>query len=244
MNNKLKTKKSCLVCGHRGASGQAPENTLAAFRLAIDMGVDMCELDVQQTRDVRFAVIHDDTLGRTTNGRGAVWKRDLAELQKLDAGRWFGKSFAGERVPSLEEGIAVARGRIKLNIELKVHGHERNVAGLLVDTIRRESFEDECLVSSFDHKLADEVKSIAPEFAVGYIFGAQEFDERIFFGPVDILSAHFPLITEKFMKKVRDHHKQIHAWTVDRPEDMRRMIEIGVDVIITNFPDRLLHPAF
>jgi len=241
MNN---SKKSFLACGHRGASGHAPENTLAAFRLAIDMGVDMCELDIQQTRDDRFAVIHDDTLGRTTNGRGAVWKHDLAELQKFDAGSWFGKSFAGERVPALEEVIAVARGRIKLNIELKVHGHERNAASLLVDTIHREGFERDCLISSFDHELADEVKNIAPEFLVGYIFGAQEFDERVFIGPADVLSAHFPLVTEKFIKKARDHHKQIHIWTVDRPEDMRRMIESGVEVIITNFPDRLLHLSF
>jgi glycerophosphoryl diester phosphodiesterase len=233
-----KKSKSCLLCGHRGASGHAPENTLAAFRLAIDMGVDLCELDVQQTGDDRFAVIHDTTLGRTTNGRGAVWKHTLAALQKLDAGSWYGKSFADERVPSLEDVMALARGSIKLNIELKTHGHERNVAKLLVAAIRRERFENDCLISSFDHRLANEIKSLAPELVVGYIFGKLEFNERLFSGRANVLSAHFPLITGEFIKKARKNMKQIHAWTVDRPEDMRRMVAVETDVIITNYPDR------
>jgi glycerophosphoryl diester phosphodiesterase len=233
------TKKSCLLCGHRGASGHAPENTLAAFRLAIDMGVDLCELDVQQTRDDRFAVIHDDTLARTTNGRGAVWRKSLEKLQKLDAGSWFGKKFADERIPSLEDVIALTRGRIKLNIELKAHGHERNVATLLVDLIRRERFENDCLVSSFDHGLANEIKSIAPDLIVGYIFGRNEFNDNLFSGPAEVLSANFRLITDDFMAKARSRNKQVHVWTVDRPRDAHRMKEFGVEAIITNFPDRL-----
>jgi len=230
--------KHTLICGHRGASGHAPENTLAAFRLAIEMGVEMCELDVQQTMDDRFAVIHDDTLGRTTDGRGAVWKHTFDALQKFDAGSWFGKSFAGERIPSLEEVIDLARGRIRLNIELKVHGHERNVAALLVASIQRERFEEQCLVSSFDHALADEVKSIAPALSVGYIFGKKEFREEVFASPVDVLSVHFSLISDEFIKMARRNHKQVHAWTVDREPDLIKMKKMGVDVIISNFPDR------
>ena len=236
----IKNNKACLVCGHRGASGQAPENTSAAFRLAIDMGADMCELDVQQTRDDRFAVIHDVKLGRTTDGRGLVWKQTLAELQELDAGGWFGRSFAGEHIPALEEVMAISRGRIRLNIELKVHGHERQVAELLMATIRRENFVNDCMVSSFDHRLVNQIKSLAPELTAGYTFSKREFDERLFAGPAEFLSAHFPLITDDFMKRAHACGKQVHAWTVNRTEDMQRLLDSGIDVIITNFPEQFM----
>jgi glycerophosphoryl diester phosphodiesterase len=228
-----------LICGHRGASGYAPENTIAAFRLAMEQGADMCELDVQQTRDDRFAVIHDATLGRTSDGSGPVWKKTLAELQALDAGGWFGRSFAGEGIPSLEQVIHLVRGKMRLHIELKAHGHERQSEELLAAALRRENVANECIVSSFDHDRIDHLKRLAPEIAAGYIFSARQFHDQLFSGAADVLSAHFSLITDDFVKRARSSGKRVHTWTANQTKDMQRLLEAGVDAIITNFPDRL-----
>jgi glycerophosphoryl diester phosphodiesterase len=226
-------------CAHRGASGHAPENTLAAIRLAMEMGAEMCELDVQQTADDRLVVMHDDGLDRTTNGTGNVWEMTLAELQKYDAGSWFDSRFAKEKLTTLEDMIALVRGKMPLNIEAKIHGHERNVASLIVETLRRERFEDECVVTSFDHKVVDEIKTIAPALPVGYIFGWREFSREVFDGKVELLSAHYSLADAAFLERAHGAGKRLHVWTVNDPWHMRRMIEIGVDGIITNYPDRL-----
>lgn len=226
-------------CAHRGASGHAPENTLAAFRVAMEMGAHMSELDVQQTADDRLVLLHDDELERTTNGSGLLWQKELAELQKYEAGSWFAPKFAGEPLPTLEEVVALVRGRMQLNIEVKLHGHERDLARLVVETIRREKFEAECIVTSFGHQVADEIKKLAPEIRVGYIFGKEEYHEGVFNGPVEVLSANHYLISPEFMRKARAAGKDVHVWTVNDKPLMHRMLELGVDAIITNFPDRL-----
>ncbi|MDZ7290776.1 MAG: glycerophosphodiester phosphodiesterase family protein [candidate division KSB1 bacterium] len=226
-------------CAHRGASGYAPENTLAAFRLAMEMGAEMCELDVQQTADDRLVVMHDNTLDRTTNGKGNVWEMTLAELQKYDAGSWFDPRFAGETLPSLEQVVELVRGEMKLNIEVKMHGHERNVAQLVVETLRHEKFVDECVVTSFDRSVADEIKSLAPELKAGYIFGWKEFSSEVFSGKVELLSAHYSLVDASFVERARIAGKSVHVWTVNEQALMRRLMELGVDGIITNYPDRL-----
>jgi glycerophosphoryl diester phosphodiesterase len=226
-------------CAHRGASGHAPENTLAAIRLAMEMGAEMCELDVQQTADDRLVVMHDDALDRTTNGKGNVWEITLAELQKYDAGSWFDPRFAGERLPALEEVIALVRGKMQLNIEAKIHGHERNVASLILETLQRERFEEQCVVTSFDHKIVDEIKTLAPELQVGYIFGWREFSAGVFSGKVELLSTHYSLVDTAFLERAHAAGKKVHIWTVNDQWLMRRMLEMGADGIITNYPDRL-----
>ena len=229
-----------LICAHRGASGYAPENTLAAIRMAMEMGAGMCEIDVQQTADDHLVLLHDDSLERTTNGTGFLWQKTLAELKTYEAGSWFNSKFAGEPLPTLEEAMALVRGRMKLNIEVKLHGHERDVARLVVDTIRRKKFENECIVTSFGHQVADEIKTLAPELQVGYIFGREDHHEGVFTGPVDLLSANHHLVDADFMQKARAAGKQVHAWTVNEKPLMRRLLTLGVDAIITNYPDRLM----
>src|SRR5262249_51516845 len=120
-----------LNIAHRGDSKSHPENTLAAFRAAVEIGVDMCELDVQLTRDGALVVIHDDTVNRTTDGKGAVADLTLDEIRKLDAGARFAGGARGERIPTLEEVFSATRGRCGLNVELKVAGAERKVAQLI-----------------------------------------------------------------------------------------------------------------
>lgn len=226
-------------CAHRGASGHAPENTLAAMRVAMEMGAHMSELDIQQTADDRLVLLHDDDLDRTTSGSGMLWQKPLAELQTYEAGSWFAPQFSGEPLPTLEEVIALVRGKMKLNIEVKLHGHERDIAKLVVETVRREKFEPECIITSFGHNVAAEIKALAPELKVGYIFGKDEYHERVFEGPVEVLSVNHYLISTEFMQRARAAHKEVHVWTVNEKPLMHRMMDLGVDAIITNYPDRL-----
>jgi len=226
-------------CAHRGASGQAPENTLAAFRLAWEMGAEMCELDVQQTADDRLAVMHDSTLERTTNSNGNLWEMTLAELQRHDAGRWYDTRFSGEPIPAVEQVIAFARGKMKLNIEIKTHGHERQLPVLVVETIRREQFMNECVVTSFDWKTVDAIKKLAPELKAGYIFGWKEFSPEVFAAPVELLSTHYSLVDADFVERAHAAGKKVHVWTVNYKWLMRRLRKRGVDGIITNYPARL-----
>ena len=227
-------------CAHRGASGHAPENTLAAFRLAFAMGAEMCELDIQQTADDRLVVMHDDTLERTTNGNGNLWEMTLAELQRYDAGLWYDQKFSGETLTTLEQVIAFARDKMKLNIEVKIHGHERkNLPALVVETIRREKFVGDCVVTSFDWKTVDEIKKLAPELKVGYIFGWKEFAPEVFAGAVELLSTHYSLVDADFIERAHAAAKKVHVWTVNYKWMMRRLRKRGVDGIITNYPERL-----
>lgn len=226
-------------CGHRGASGHAPENTLAAIRLAMEMGAQMTEIDVQQTADDQLVLFHDDSLQRTSSGSGFLWQKTLAELQTLDAGSWFNTKFAGEPLPTLAETMALVRGKIKLNIEVKLHGHERNIAQLVVDAIRRERFEQECIVTSFGFEVAEEIKRLAPELHVGYIFGPLEYREEVFSSNVDVLSTHHSLVDTTFLQKARAANKAVHVWTVNEKSKMNKLIDLRVDAIITNYPDRL-----
>ncbi|MGH7452587.1 MAG: glycerophosphodiester phosphodiesterase, partial [bacterium] len=170
---------------------------------------------------------------------GNVWEMTLAELQQYDAGSWFDPRFAGEKLPALEEVIALVRGKMQLNIEAKIHGHERNVASLIVETLWRERFDDECIVTSFDHKIVDEIKALAPTLQVGCIFGWREFSTEVFSVKVELLSAHYSLVDTAFLKRARAAGKKVHVWTVNDQWLMRRMIEMGVDGIITNYPGRL-----
>ena len=233
-------------CAHRGASGHAPENTIAALEKAIAQGAAMAEIDIQQTADDRFAVFHDDFLDRTTNGVGPLWEKTLAELQTLDAGSWFGPEYAGERIPSLEEVLATTRGRLPLNIELKLHGHERELVELVIRTLHDNNIEDHCLpvslVTCFDHKVAVAVKQADNALTVGAILGRPQYTDGVFNLPVDVLSVEKSLVDKDFMAAARGAGKQVHVWTVNEPEEFRRLIDLGVDAVITNYPDRFPGP--
>ena len=237
---------STINCAHRGASGHAPENTIGAVEKAIAQGAAMSEIDIQQTADDRFAVFHDNLLERTTNGTGPLWSKTLAELQTLDAGSWFGPEWEGERIPSLEEMLEVTRGRLPLNIELKLHGHERGLVDLAIRALHDNNIEDHCpqktMVTSFDHQVAAAIKRADPALTVGAILGKQQFHDGIFTFPVDVLSAEYALVDEDFMARATGAGKQVHVWTVNEPDEFRRMIDLGVDAVITNFPDRFPVP--
>ena len=155
------TTSALMVIAHRGASSYAPENTLAAFDLALQMGVRHIELDVDFTSDGHIVVIHDDTVDRTTNGSGPVTSHTLAALRALDAGSWFGAQFAGERIPTFDEVLARYKGRVHLHTEIK--GRSPSLSQRTADVIRKHGMEGQVTITSFQTVRLEEMRAYAPE---------------------------------------------------------------------------------
>jgi len=226
-----------LNIAHRGASGRFPENTLKAFGAAIDAGAQMCELDVQLTSDGALVVIHDDTVDRTTDGRGPVRAMTLYELKRLDAGIRHGRDFRGERIPTLEEVIALADGRCGLNIELKGAGVERKVCEAIITHHALST----AMVSSFDWDALAIVRHFQPRVRVGLL--ASRWPARLvgaaFEMKAEAINPRSDIVTEDLCIAAHERSLSVYPWTVDEPHEMRRLIAFGVDGIMTNYPERL-----
>ncbi len=222
---------------HRGASGDYPENTLVAFAAAIEAGAEMCELDVQLSADGVAVVIHDDTVDRTTDGRGAVASMTLAQLRRLDAGRRFGSRFTGARIPTLDEVFGLAKGRCALNVELKAAGAEREVCRLA----RAHGALAETIVSSFDWPALGAVRKLEPAMGIGVLADKNPdamLEEAVRLGAVSV-NPRYDMVTRALIERAHQAGLRVLVWTVDRAARMRRMIAMGVDGIMTNYPARL-----
>jgi glycerophosphoryl diester phosphodiesterase len=226
-----------LVIGHRGAAGLAPENTPAAFRQAISVGVDYVELDVRLTKGGGVIAMHDETVDRTTDGRGQVESLTLRELKKLDAGSWFDRSPV-ERVPTLRQVIRLVRGKAKLNIEIKHVSRSPELTGRVVEILISEKFHGSCLITSFDPQILYRVKQLAGDIPVGLLLSERP-SARHFNGFWEVLSCFFAVVDEGVIQMAVSAQKAIHVWTVNEPEWLLRFIRWDVDGIITDFPDRL-----
>jgi glycerophosphoryl diester phosphodiesterase len=235
-----------IVTAHRGFSGEYPENTLASFRAAIAAGADMVELDVHLTRDSELVVIHDDTLERTTDGKGNVADKTLAELKALDAGFRFNLRFAGERIPTLTEVLDLTRGRIRVNIELKKGKNfpytMEELADRTLAAVEKAKMTDQVLFSSFDPTAVDRIRETAPQLPIAVITQKpwttpEEAGEGKLYPAIN---SSFKNLTEKNIRLAHAAGLQVHAWTVNAPADMEKVISLGVDGIITNHPDRLI----
>ena len=224
-----------IIMAHRGASADSPENTMIAVKKALEYGADYSEIDVHQTKDGKIILMHDETLDRTTSGEGHVWDQTWEKIRLLDAGSWFGEMFTGEPVPSLEEIIQFASGRIKLNIEIKISREEPDLVSKVVEIIHKYDFIDKCIVTSFDRKAVEKVKKIDHRIQTGFIFG-KDYPEDVFSGNWEVLSCNYQIVDEEFIKKARENKKNIYVWTVDRKNEMLRLIDLKVDAIITNKP--------
>ncbi len=242
------TAKRPLVIAHRGASGVAPENTMAAFERAVEMGADMIELDVHATKDGQIVVIHDAVLDRTTTGsvRGSVVWRPLEEIKTLDAGSWKGAEFAGEKVPTLHEVLSTFKGRTKVLIEIKAKGIEDKV----VEIIRETKTEDDVIIQSFDVEAVRRCRNLLPQvpagvlFSAPLLFGKSSFGEKVISTALDV-NADFVAVdqggvTPELVGMARENGLGVFVWTVNKTKDMTKMIQLGVDGIITNHPDVLI----
>lgn len=231
-----------LIAAHRGASAAAPENTLAAFRAAIDLGADVIELDVQRTADGHLIVIHDPTVDRTTNGQGAVASYSLAALKALDAGGWFSPRFASERLPTLQEAVETVGSAAGLFIEIKQGPvFDDGIEVVVAAVIRDAGLVARCEVSSFDHFSVRRIKDHAPEVACGILYEARLIDP---FGAArlaaaEIVHPYWALSTPELVEEAHRLGYGVVVWTVNDPEAMARLAASGVDAIVTDVPDVL-----
>lgn len=217
-----------LRIGHRGAAGHAPENTLASFERAIQFGVDFVEFDVRRSEDGALVLVHDRTVDRTTNGKGCVAFLPLRILRKLDAGR-------GEHIPLLEEAFNCLNGRAGAMIELKVKG----IAAEVCAAVKAAHFQGPIMVASFFHEELWTVRQLMTEALTVSLYKASYFHSP----SIDTQPMHAGLALKSVphlsVETLRGHHPKVFIYTVDAPEDIERVKRLGVDGIISNFPDRL-----
>jgi glycerophosphoryl diester phosphodiesterase len=230
------------VVAHRGASGHAPENTLAAFRRAVELGASFIETDLQLSRDVHFVAIHDETLERTTSGTGPVHERTLAELRQMDAGSWFGSDYSGEKIPTLEEVLEFARQKdVVFYLELKpcaAWGAEHALVGAL----RQAGEIARAVVLSFDGGTLGMLRKLEPTLMTGLL--AESMSDDPIGTAVKVgarqLAVRGDLVTPALLAEARKADLQVVSWTINHPAHMRALADAGVDGIITDYPERLL----
>jgi len=220
------------VLGHRGAPAYEPENTLASFKKAIELGVDQIELDLRFSKDSKLVVIHDEKLDRTTNGKGLVREFTLAELKKLDAGK-------GEKIPTLQEVIDLIRDKgIFLQIELK----ESNMQRHLLDLIQKNNLEERVMIISFLHEELRKIKELNPNIKTGILIGQKSIDplERLRQVRADAVSMRHTLVNKRLVERLHQNNIELTVWVVNEPRDVRRAINLGVDIIGTDKPDLVI----
>ena len=231
-----------LNLAHRGANRQAPENTLAAFRLAEAQGADGIELDVRRCRSGELVVIHDARVNRTTNGKGYVRAKTLDELRELDAGAYFHTRYAKEPVPTLDEVLHWSRGRLRLNIEIKSMARANSgFEAALVRMLHRHRATNQCLISSFNPLVLRRLARLDHRIATALLIDRRwrvrrsELPLSRITG-VNGLNIHLRLAREPFLQKCRHAGLRVMVWGANRRDDLERLIRLGVDGIITDEP--------
>ena len=235
---KFGTPGNVIVTAHKGFSKVAPENSLSAIRKAIEVGADFAEIDVQETADHVIILNHDRDLMRVAGVPRRISEMTLAEIRAVDIGTKFSPAFAGERVPSLAEVIALARGKIKIQIEMKFYDQNRNLAGAVARLVESEHFESQCVVSSLNYDGLMEARRVNPRLKTAAIVTLAIGDiDRL---DVDALSVNARNLSNRLIRAARAQHKDLYAWTVDDPKQMISLMERGVSNIVTNVPDVLI----
>ena len=226
-----------LIFGHRGAMAEAPMNTLASFQLAYEQGAEGVELDARVSKDGHIVIVHDFTLGASTDGQGEVASHTLAELKRLDAGGWFSADFAGERIPTLDEVFDAFADKLYFNVELKSKFDDRpHLEAAVAECIRRHGVSEQTIVSSFDPRLLQEFRALCPDIMMGYLHvpgrSAPLMDE------VSHEARHpwHDAIDEAYMRWARDAGYLVNAWTVNDAERACALRDLGVNGIITDSP--------
>ncbi|MBT2293040.1 glycerophosphodiester phosphodiesterase [Paenibacillus albidus] len=231
-----------LCVAHRGYSGKAPENTLAAVRMALALPfVRWMEIDVQLSKDGVPVVIHDFSLDRTTNGHGKVKHMDWEHIRRLDAGSWKGRAFRGEKVPSLDEVLTLASGKLRLNIELKTMGDMYpGLERAVMDLISAKGMQGEVVLTSFDAAVLQRIKELDPRFRTGLIYDSRQGDpaQKVHELNCSFLSISSARLNPKLAGLLAERGIQMMAWTVNKAKEMRRLADMHSDIMIcTNRPD-------
>jgi glycerophosphoryl diester phosphodiesterase len=236
------------VIAHRGFSGQAPENTLVALRMAIEVGAEMAEIDVGLSRDGHVVVLHDDTLDRTTDGSGLLSEATLEEIRQLDAGSWFDPPYVGEPVPTLAEVLDLVKGKILLNIEIKAEAVTDTAEGGIVDKVlalvHGRQMLDQIVISSFDPRALAQARQLDAEVYTASLYNHDLHKGQ---GPLEVMTAvgsngfntSQQRIDRRILAACHRHQRPVAVYTVNSEKEMRRLIALGVDALFTDHPDRL-----
>ena len=240
--------KPFLVIAHRGDSIRAPENTLPAFQRAIDVGADMIELDVQLTSDNVPVVFHDATLEKHSNGFGVLSDFPVKKIRSLDAGSWFSKAFAGEKIPLLTEVLELVKNRIMLNIEIKPESVTENAdSGIeykVCELVRLFGMEEQVLISSFDYRVFERVHNIDPAIKTGLLYNREQSGRL---SPAELMQTYQTFsfhcsrwqLRKKWIKECRQIGVPIYVYTVNGRRTMRSLIKKGIAGIFSDKPQRL-----
>ena len=230
-----------LLIAHRGYSGKAPENTMAAFKLALAAGAKAMELDVHQTKDGRLVVIHDGDLKRVAGARRKIGRMTWSELRTADVGAWFSPRFLGERVPLLEAVLDFIRGRAEVHVELKAgSGAYPGIEERLADVLEKRGAWAWTAVSGFDHRALRRMRKICPQARLGYLLGptllARAWKEAAFLG-AESLNLSVRQATARRVRGCRKRGLKIFVYTANDSKTLARMKRLGADGVYTNFPE-------
>ncbi len=223
-----------MVIAHRGAAGKAPENSIAALTSAIKDGADWIEIDVQESEDGEILVIHDSDFMKLSNNPLNVWNGSLEEIKQLDIGSWFGPQFSGERVPTLQEVLELARGRCRVLIELKYYGHNQHLERRVAEIVEKLDMVGEIAIMSLEYKGIEKFRSLRPDWPVGLLLS--KAIGKISEIEVDFLAINMTSAKPAYIRRIQESGKQIFVWTVNDPASMSRIMALGVDAIITDEP--------
>ena len=238
-----------VVIAHRGASAYFPENTMAAFEGAVEMGAEMMELDVMMSKDGVPVVFHDNELDDHTDGSGEVDNHTMEQLKQLDAGSWYAPHFSDQRIPTLEEVLAYARGKIALNIEIKTEAVSGKIEGGVeqksLELVRKYGMEDHVLFSSFDYRAVRHLKQLDPDMPAALLYDKEQSENRlpselVALYNADAFNCSFSQLNRRWIKDLRSRNIPVFVYTVNNKSRMRRLINFGVNGIFTDKPD-LLH---
>lgn len=226
---------------HRGFSGKYPENTLLAFKKAIEVGAEGIELDVQFTKDKEIVIIHDETIDRTTNGKGEVVSYNYDELSKFDASYIYSGKMGFNKIPTLREYFELIKDTdITTNIELKTGINEYlGIEEKVFELIKEYHLEKRVIISSFNHYSVLRMKKIAPELKCGllsetWIINAGKYTKDL---GIECYHPHFANMTKEIVKEIKSNGIEINTFTVNKEKDIKDMLDKGIDIIIGNFPD-------
>lgn len=231
------------IIGHRGVAAYAPENTIEGIHTAADMGIEWVELDVKLSKDQIPILFHDEALDRTTNGSGPVAQKTLEELRELECGSWFADSFAGIKIPTLEEALEVLlERRLGLNLEIKpCPGRERETAEVALDLLSQIwDDHDRLLVSSFSLISLQTAQELAQDWQRGLLIGEhwpENWQELIDFIEPSTINVNAGTVTREEVEAVIDQGLHVLAYTVNDPDEARRLLRWGIDGVFSDTPD-------
>lgn len=227
---------------HRGSSGSYPENTRLAFEKAIEAGADMIEMDCRLSKDGHVVVIHDDRLDRTARAKGFVKGKTLRQLKKLDVGAWLKKSFKGERIQTLEEILEIVSGKVEINLEIKsvLHG-PLGIELKVLFIVSHFDYLERTIFSSFDYQSLRRLRELAPDVRIGVLCGAGIKDNPFQAArEMNAYSLHIQreFATPHFLEEARELGLKSFVWTVNEAKEMEKFLSLGVDGIISDFPEK------